>query len=207
MLEARDVNVVYPGAGPGHEVHALENVSLTIDEGDFVVALGASGCGKTTFLNVMAGFIQPTSGDILLGDRPILGPGRDRGVVFQKHALLPWLDILDNVEFGLKLQGMGKSERDEIARRNLSLVGLEGFERHKIYQLSGGMQQRVGLARALDQRPRDAAHGRAPGRPRRTDPRDHAGADPRRLARDRQDGLLHHPRRRGSALPGDPPDW
>ncbi len=151
-LSAEDVTVIYP-TRDGEGVHALEKVSLTIKPGDFVVALGASGCGKTTFLNLLAGFIQPTTGQVTLGGKRISGPGADRGVVFQKHALLPWLKVLQNVTFGLKLQGTPQAKRREIARRYLKLIGLEDFENHRIYELSGGMQQRVGLARALTSDP------------------------------------------------------
>lgn len=148
-LYVKDVSVTYPGKTVGERVHALDKINLTINSGDFVVALGASGCGKTTLLNLMAGFISPSEGEILLGNRKVEGPGADRGVVFQKHALLPWLNVMENAEFGLKLQGVDKLKRREIAAMNLALVGLQDFHNNKIYQLSGGMQQRVGIARAL----------------------------------------------------------
>lgn len=148
-LHIKGVSVIYPGHRPGEQVHALDNINLSISSGDLVVALGASGCGKTTLLSLMAGFISPSTGELLLGGRRVEGPGSDRGVVFQKHALLPWLNVMENTEFGLKLQGVPKQERRERAARNLKLVGLQDFHRHMIYQLSGGMQQRVGIARAL----------------------------------------------------------
>lgn len=148
-MSIKDVSVVFPGRRKGESVHALDNINLDIGPGDFVVALGASGCGKTTLLSLMAGFLAPTSGELLLGGERIAGPGADRGVVFQKHALLPWLNVSENAAFGLKLQHVPRPQRDEIAARNLALVGLQDFHRHMIYQLSGGMQQRVGIARAL----------------------------------------------------------
>jgi taurine transport system ATP-binding protein len=146
-LNVRDLTVRY-GSRDGSVV-ALSNINLAMYDRDFIVAIGASGCGKTTLLSVLAGFLEQTEGDVLLEGKPVHGPGADRGVVFQKHALLPWLNVIDNVAFGLKMRGIGQTERYATAMEQLSLVGLQDFAKTMIYELSGGMQQRVGIARAL----------------------------------------------------------
>ncbi|EKY1943698.1 taurine ABC transporter ATP-binding subunit [Cronobacter turicensis] len=128
---------------------ALADISLTLNDGELLVVLGPSGCGKTTLLNLIAGFLPVETGSITLDGRAVSGPGADRGVVFQHEGLLPWRSVLDNVAFGLQLQGVGREARRARARKMLAKVGLEGAENRFIWQLSGGQRQRVGIARAL----------------------------------------------------------
>jgi NitT/TauT family transport system ATP-binding protein len=133
----------------GQRLVALQNIDLDIAPGEFFVIVGPSGCGKTTLLRILQGLASPTRGRILVGGKPVTGPGTDRGFVFQQDALYPWRSVLRNVGFGLELQGVAKAEARARARAMIDLVGLNGFESHYPHELSGGMRQRVNLARAL----------------------------------------------------------
>jgi NitT/TauT family transport system ATP-binding protein len=136
-------------------VHALDNISIAVQEGEVVCLVGPSGCGKSTLLNLIAGLDFPDEGRILADNKPVTGPGSDRMVMFQEAALFPWLDVLDNVLFGLRLKpNLNNKERAEVAQFYLQLVGLERFTRANIHELSGGMKQRVALARCLAPNPR-----------------------------------------------------
>ena len=133
----------------GTMVEAVSAVDLQVRPGEFVSLIGPSGCGKSTLLNIVAGFVEPTSGRVLVDGDPVRGPSSDRGVVFQQYSLFPWLSVRKNVEFGLKMKGIPASQRETQARTLLGLAGLLAFENHYPDQLSGGMQQRVGIVRAL----------------------------------------------------------
>lgn len=130
-------------------VDTLDNITIKVEKGEFVTIVGPSGCGKSTLLSIIAGLEKPTSGKIYVDGREVNGPGPDRLVMFQESALFPWFNVLQNVEFGLKIAGMNKHSRREIARHYLKMVYLSRFETAYIHQLSGGMKQRVALARAL----------------------------------------------------------
>ena len=137
----------------GGNVEALKNINLDIKEGEIVSVLGPSGCGKTTLLNIIAGFLAPTAGQVLLNNNPVKGPGPERGMVFQKGALFEWMSVRKNVAFGPSMKGMPTRESDEIVNHLLEVVGLKDFKEKAIYELSGGMQQRVALARCLANEP------------------------------------------------------
>lgn len=136
-----------------NNVRALEEISITIEDGSFVTLLGGSGCGKSTLLNMVAGLTYPTTGQITLDGKQVSGPGPDRVVVFQKAGLYPWLSLRDNIAFGLRMRDGNKIAWTEVDRI-IELIGLKGFENHRPYELSGGMQQRVAIARALVMHPR-----------------------------------------------------
>ena len=138
----------------GQTTQALLPVDFDVAENDFVTILGPSGCGKSTLLRIVAGLDQPTSGRVLLGGRPVEGPGADRGMVFQSYTLFPWLTIEQNIRFGLRERGMPEAQQKERAAYFIAKVGLRGFEQHLPKQLSGGMQQRTAIARALANDPK-----------------------------------------------------
>jgi NitT/TauT family transport system ATP-binding protein len=144
IVEVREVGKTYEGG-----VEALRNVNLGFPRGRLSTLLGPSGCGKTTLLKIIAGLIKPNAGEVWVKGRKVEAPGPERAFVFQDFALLPWANVLRNVAFGLELQGVPRERRDDAARRQIAEVGLSGFESSYPNQLSGGMKQRVGLARAL----------------------------------------------------------
>lgn len=148
-ISIQDLTVAYPSTRSGRGVIALWHVDLEIESGEFVTVVGPSGCGKTTLLNVVAGLVPPSEGTVLVEGRPVVAPGPDRAVVFQDYALFPWRTVWDNVHYGLAHQPALRADADDRIKSAIELVGLAGFEHAYPRQLSGGMRQRVGLARAL----------------------------------------------------------
>jgi len=147
-IQGRNVNLTFrpPNRAP---VRALNDFDIDVEESEFLSIVGPSGCGKSTFLNILLGLIKPDSGDILMHGKRIAGPGTDRAMVFQEFGLLPWRTVRNNIELGLELKKVPRDKRRSVADRLIALVGLSGFESHYPHELSGGMKQRVGLARAL----------------------------------------------------------
>ena len=148
-IQARSLRKSYLIERTGHKVLALDGLDLDVQEGEFLCLVGPSGCGKSTFLQMVAGLESPGEGVLNIDGRPVQGPGADRGVVFQSYALFPWRTVVGNIEFGLEIKGMSAAERRSIALKCAHMVGLKGFEDSYPNELSGGMKQRVGIARAL----------------------------------------------------------
>lgn len=148
-IVVKDLTKRFVESRTGAVVTAIEDINFSIDEGQFVSLVGPSGCGKSTLLNILAGLETPSNGTVILNGNPVVGTGPDRIMVFQENALFPWLRVIENVEFGLKMAGVDKAKRHEIAIRYLEMMQLTKFAQSYIYQLSGGMKQRVAIARAL----------------------------------------------------------
>jgi len=149
LLECRNVCKVFVNHQLGYGVVALNDIDLTITKNEFVCVIGPSGCGKSTLLHMIAGFERPTRGSITLNNAEISGPSPERGVVFQESSLLPWKSVRENIEFGLAIQGRPRQERKDIAGHYLNIVGLQGFDHARPHELSGGMKQKVAIARTL----------------------------------------------------------
>ena len=153
-LSIERVSRTFPGVGRGAPTRALDDTTLKVRDNDFIAILGPSGCGKSTLLRIVAGLDSATTGRVLLDGREVRAPGPDRGMVFQSYTLFPWLTVEENIGFGLRERGMPDADRAAIVRDYVARMGLEGFERHHPRQLSGGMQQRTALARALANDPK-----------------------------------------------------
>ena len=153
-IDCQHVSKIFKQLGGKVQIPVLEDINLQVFENEFLVIVGPGQCGKTTLLRIAAGLETPTTGQVLLDDKVVDEPGPDRGLVFQKYTLFPWKTVLGNVETGPRLAGMSKKERRELAMRYIRLVGLDGFEKSYPHQLSGGMKQRVGIARAYANDPK-----------------------------------------------------
>ena len=151
MLEVKGLNKVF--SGKQGDVQALEDINFTVGESEFVVIVGPSGCGKSTLINIIGGLEEKTSGSVLIEGEEVTEPGADRGMVFQGYSLFPWFNVQKNVEFGLKMKGVPQKERTEIAKSYIKMVGLESFANAMPDELSGGMKQRVAIARTLANQP------------------------------------------------------
>jgi len=147
-VSVRNVDIVYKNT-EGEDFLAVSGVSFEIERGEFITIVGPSGCGKSTLLSAIHGLLKPARGEIRIGDQPVTGPSQNRAMVFQEFALMPWRTIEENIWFGLELQGKKKDERRAAADKYLKIIGLKQFRKHYPHQLSGGMRQRVGIARAL----------------------------------------------------------
>jgi NitT/TauT family transport system ATP-binding protein len=153
FIQLNDIVKEFHDPVRGTKTLAIDHVTLSVDKKEFICLIGPSGCGKSTLLNMVAGFEKPSQGEVLVDGQKISGPGADRGMVFQQPHLMPWLPVWDNIAFAAKLKGMSKSERIKAAQPFIDAVKLKGFENHFPGELSGGMAQRVGIARALLQNP------------------------------------------------------
>ncbi len=153
-LVINGVSRTFPGVGNGNPTRALEPITLAVEDNDFITILGPSGCGKSTLLRIVAGVDSPTAGGVLLDGQAVTRPGPDRGMVFQSYTLFPWLTVRENICFGLREKGMPEAQQREVSDYFISQVGLRGFENHFPKMLSGGMQQRTALARALANDPK-----------------------------------------------------
>ena len=153
MLNIQKLTKVYAAADGALQV-VLDDITLDVPDNQFTCLLGASGCGKTTLLRIVAGLTNADGGVVTIAGKPVVGPGQDRSMVFQNYGLLPWRTVLGNVELGLEIRGVPAAKRHDICREYIHRVGLDGFESHYPHQISGGMQQRVALARAFSKQPR-----------------------------------------------------
>jgi NitT/TauT family transport system ATP-binding protein len=179
---------------------ALDRINASVRKGELVTLLGPSGCGKTTLLRLTAGLIAADEGAITIAGAPVMAPRKDACMVFQNFGLLPWRTVRGNVEFPLEIDGVGVAERRDRARHFIALVGLAAFAEHFPHELSGGMQQRVGIARALMTQAHSHFHGRAIWRAGRPDPRAAAGGLPPDLVAHRRDRDFRHPQHRRGAV-------
>lgn len=148
-VHVKDLNMVFVSDRLDREVVALDNINLSVESGEFICLLGPSGCGKTTLLNLIGGFLQATSGAVTVDGKAVSGPGPDRGMVFQEYGIFPWFTVAQNIAFGPRMRGASKTEQQDIVRHYVDLVHLKGFEEHYPGELSGGMKQRVSIARSL----------------------------------------------------------